>query len=172
MAAVTICSDFGAPKNKVWHCFHCFPIYFPWSDGTGCHDLRFLNVELSANFFTLHFHFHQEAFEFLFTYFAPNNQNCIMLLWSESICTGNVCSIGTQYYVFKKHQLCCNGFKSPLLLCTLGVPKLNTWPKFNTSKSKKDYQKRCPYFSNFLCPHTQRPHSFKMLLLETSLVVQ
>ena len=28
MAAVTICSDFGAQKNKVWHCFHCFPIYF------------------------------------------------------------------------------------------------------------------------------------------------
>jgi len=23
-----------------------FPIYFPWSDGTRCHDLRFLNVEL------------------------------------------------------------------------------------------------------------------------------
>ena len=34
------------PQNKVWHCFHCFPIYFPQSDGTGCHDLRFLNVEL------------------------------------------------------------------------------------------------------------------------------
>ena len=33
------------PKNKVWHCFHCLPIYFPWSDGTGCHDLSFLNVE-------------------------------------------------------------------------------------------------------------------------------
>ena len=33
MAAVTICSDLGAPKNKVWYCFHCFPIYFPWSDG-------------------------------------------------------------------------------------------------------------------------------------------
>ena len=25
MAAVTICSDFGAPQNKVWYCFHCFP---------------------------------------------------------------------------------------------------------------------------------------------------
>ena len=25
MAAITICSDFGAPKNKVWHCFHCLP---------------------------------------------------------------------------------------------------------------------------------------------------
>ena len=34
------------PKYKAWHCFHCFPIYFPWSDGTGCHDLSFLNVEL------------------------------------------------------------------------------------------------------------------------------
>ena len=34
------------PKKIVWHCFHWFPIYFPWSDGTGCHDLRFLNVEL------------------------------------------------------------------------------------------------------------------------------
>ena len=33
-------------KHKVWHCFHCFPIYFPWSDGTRCHDLSFLNVEL------------------------------------------------------------------------------------------------------------------------------
>ena len=33
MAAVTICSDFGAQKYKVWHYFHCFPIYFLWSDG-------------------------------------------------------------------------------------------------------------------------------------------
>ena len=29
MAAITICSDFGAPKNKVCHCFHHFPIYLP-----------------------------------------------------------------------------------------------------------------------------------------------
>ena len=43
MAAVTICSDFGAPQNKV---SHCFPIYLLWSDGTGGHDLSFLNVEL------------------------------------------------------------------------------------------------------------------------------
>ena len=39
-------SDSGAPENKVCHCFHCFHIYLPWSDGTGCHDLSFLNVEL------------------------------------------------------------------------------------------------------------------------------
>ena len=32
------------PQNKVWRCFHCFPIYFPWSDGTRCHDLHFLKI--------------------------------------------------------------------------------------------------------------------------------
>ena len=31
------------PKKIVCHCFHCFPIYLPWSDGTECHDLHFLN---------------------------------------------------------------------------------------------------------------------------------
>ena len=34
------------PKNKVSYCFHCFPIYFPWSDETRCLDLSFLNVEV------------------------------------------------------------------------------------------------------------------------------
>ena len=33
------------PKKIVCHCFYCFPIYLPWSDGTGCHDLTFMNVE-------------------------------------------------------------------------------------------------------------------------------
>ena len=30
------------PQNKV---YHYFPINLPWSDGTRCHDLSFLNVE-------------------------------------------------------------------------------------------------------------------------------
>ena len=50
MAAVTICSDFGAQENKVSHCFYCFPIYLPWSDGTRCHNFSFLNVVLSLLF--------------------------------------------------------------------------------------------------------------------------
>ena len=36
---------FWSPRKIVCHCFHCFPIYLPWSDGTGWHDLSFLNVE-------------------------------------------------------------------------------------------------------------------------------
>ena len=45
MSLVTVCGDFGAQENKVCHCFHCLPIHLPWSDGTECHDLHFLNVE-------------------------------------------------------------------------------------------------------------------------------
>ena len=33
------------PKKIVSHFFHCLSIYLPWSDGTKCHDLSFLNVE-------------------------------------------------------------------------------------------------------------------------------
>ena len=61
----TIWSDFGAWENKVYHCFHCFPIYLPWSDGTGCHDLSFLNVE---GFFLI----------FIFIYLASQGLSCGM----------------------------------------------------------------------------------------------
>ena len=33
-------------KIKFCHCSLCFSIYLQWSDGTRCHDLSFLNVEL------------------------------------------------------------------------------------------------------------------------------
>ena len=47
MAVITICSNFGAQKNKVSHCLHCFPIYLPWSDGTRCHDPRSKHLLIS-----------------------------------------------------------------------------------------------------------------------------
>ena len=50
MAAITICSDFGAQENKVCHFFHCFPIFLPWSDGTGCHDLVFWMLSFKPTF--------------------------------------------------------------------------------------------------------------------------
>ena len=34
VAAVTVCSDFGAQENKVSHHFHFFSICLPWNDGT------------------------------------------------------------------------------------------------------------------------------------------
>ena len=38
-----------------------YPLPLPWSDGTTCHDLSFLNAEFQASFFTLFFHPHQEV---------------------------------------------------------------------------------------------------------------
>ena len=52
---------FWSPQNKVFHCFHCFPIYLSWSDGTGCHDYSFLNVEFETNFYTLLSYLYQET---------------------------------------------------------------------------------------------------------------
>ena len=65
------------PRKIVWHCFHCFPIYFPWSHGTGCHDLHFLNVEFKASFWTLLFHFHEEALQFLFAFCHKGGVICM-----------------------------------------------------------------------------------------------
>ena len=59
MAAVTICSDFGAQENKICH---CSPIYLPWSDGIRCHDVSFLNVEFKSTFSLSSFTFIKRLF--------------------------------------------------------------------------------------------------------------
>ena len=50
MAAVTLCSDFGAQKNKVCHCFHWFPIFLPWSDGPDATILVFWMLNFKSTF--------------------------------------------------------------------------------------------------------------------------
>ena len=49
VTAVTVCSDFEAQGNKVCT-VAIFPSSLSCSDGTGCHDLDFLNVEFKASF--------------------------------------------------------------------------------------------------------------------------
>ena len=46
MAVVTICSDFGAPQNKVCDCFHCFQSIYQEVMGLDVMILVFFNVEL------------------------------------------------------------------------------------------------------------------------------
>ena len=48
------------PKKISLSLFPLFP-YLPWSDGTECHYLSFLNVEFQSSFFILLLYFHQEA---------------------------------------------------------------------------------------------------------------
>ena len=72
MATVTICSDFGALENTVAISTVSPSIYHEvmgpdamiLDDQIRIITIRFsfLNVELEANFFTLLFDFHQEAF--------------------------------------------------------------------------------------------------------------
>ena len=67
MAAVTICSDFGAPQNQVWHC-PLFPHLFtmkwwdrmPWSSFSECWPLSQLfhsPLSLSSRGFLVPLHF-------------------------------------------------------------------------------------------------------------------
>ena len=43
-------SDLGVQENNICYYVHFFPIYLPWSDGTGCHDLIFLNLSCKPAF--------------------------------------------------------------------------------------------------------------------------
>ena len=38
-------------KNIICHCLYVFPIYLPWRDGTGCHDLHFFECWVLRQFF-------------------------------------------------------------------------------------------------------------------------
>ena len=62
MDAVTICSDFWAPQNKICHCFHCFPIYLPWSEGTDGVILVFWMLSSESTFLLSPFTFIKRLF--------------------------------------------------------------------------------------------------------------
>ena len=56
------------PKNKVWHCFHCFPIYFPWSDiGQDAMILVFWMLSFKSTFSLYSFTFIKRLFSSSFS---------------------------------------------------------------------------------------------------------
>ena len=64
MAAITNCSDFGAQKNKVCH---CFPNYLPWSDGTRCLIFVFWMLSFKQTFSLSSFPFIKRLFSSSFS---------------------------------------------------------------------------------------------------------
>ena len=54
----------GPPKIKS-HCFHYFLIYFPWNNGTRCHDLSFWMMSFKPNFSLSSFIFIKRLFSSL-----------------------------------------------------------------------------------------------------------
>ena len=75
MAAVTICNDFGARKNKVCHCFHCFPIY--------CHKVMVLDAMILV-FWTLSFKptFSLSSFTFIKRFYNSSLLSAIRVMSS------------------------------------------------------------------------------------------
>ena len=52
------------PKKRKCHCFYFSPIYLPWSDGTGCHDLLFWTLSFKPTFSLSSFTFIKRLFSF------------------------------------------------------------------------------------------------------------
>ena len=53
---------FGAQENKVFHYFHCFPVYLPWSDKIRCHELVFWMLTFKPTFSLSSFTFIKRLF--------------------------------------------------------------------------------------------------------------
>ena len=86
MAAVTICSDFGAQENKVRHCFHWFPIYLTWSDGTGYYVIFIFWMLNFKPAFSLSSFIFIYLLQFLASHLMQNSwKGCLFLLSPVSI---------------------------------------------------------------------------------------
>ena len=85
------CNDFGAPQNKVCHCFHCFPIYLPWSDGTGCHDLSFLKLSFKPTFSLSSFTFIKRLFRSLLSAIRGVSSAYLGLMFLPTLLTYFIC---------------------------------------------------------------------------------
>ena len=64
MAAVTICSDFGAQKKIKYQCFHCFTMYLSWSDGMDAMTLVFGMLSFKPTFSLSSFTLIKKLFSF------------------------------------------------------------------------------------------------------------
>ena len=75
MAAVTIYSVVEDQETKVCHCFHCFPIYVPWSDGIKCHNLCFGMLSFKPDFLL-------PSFSFIKALFSSSSLSAVRLVSS------------------------------------------------------------------------------------------
>ena len=66
-------------KNKVCHCFHCFSIYLPWSDGTGAIILVFWVLSFKPTFSLSSFTFNKRLFHSFF--YVCDKGGCHLRIW-------------------------------------------------------------------------------------------
>ena len=95
---------FGNLKNEVCHCFHCFPIYLQWSDGTGFHDLSFLIFSFKPNF-------SYSLFTFMKRLFSSSSLSAIRVVSYACLCLLIFCPAflipACAYPVHISHDIIC-----------------------------------------------------------------
>ena len=101
MTAITICTDLGAPQNKVSHCSHCFPIYLPWSDGTRCHDLRFLNVDVFFQLLNFKPAFSLSFFTLIKKFFSSSSLSAIRVTNLDTVLRSRDITLPTKAHLVK-----------------------------------------------------------------------
>ena len=120
--------SFWSPRKYSLSLFPLLPLTLPWSDVSGSHDLSFLNVESQASFFTLLFHFHQEAQQFLFTFAirVVSSANLRLLIFfffffeiPTSACASSNPGFHLMYSAYKLNKQ--NGIYSIYLLLSLAT---------------------------------------------------
>ena len=79
-------------KKIVSHCFHCFPVYLPRSEGTGWHDLSFWMLSFKAIF---HSPLSLSSRVSLVLHFLPKGW-CHLHIWGYCNLDFNVCFIQTR----------------------------------------------------------------------------
>ena len=98
------------PQKIVSHCFHCFPIYLPWSDGTEGHNLGFLNVSFKPAFLLSSFTFTKRLFSSssLFAIRVMSSAYLRLLLFLPAIlipaCTLSSPAFHMIYSAYKLHK--------------------------------------------------------------------
>ena len=111
MPAVTAHSDFRDQENKICHCFHIFPFYFLWSDGTRCHDLSFFKHWVLSQLFSL-FSLTLISNYLLPLYFVPLKWYHHLYFWATSL--NLPANAGDTYSIPGSERLPDGGNGSPL----------------------------------------------------------
>ena len=177
MAAVTICSDFGAPQNKVClfcHCFLCFPIYLPWSDGIGCHGLIFWMLSFKPTFSFSSFTFTKRLFSsFLSAIRVVSFAYLRLLVFLPAIlipaCASSSLALHMMYSAYKLNKQGDNiqPWRTPFPIWNQSVvPRpvliVASWPAYRFLRSLvrwSDIPISWKNFPQFVCPDS-RAHAF------------
>ena len=127
MAAVIICSDFGAQEKQICHCFHCFPFYLPWNEGTGCHDLSFWMLSFKPAFSVFSFTFIKRLFSSsLFASRVVSSAYLRLLIFLPEILTPACDSSSLTFHMmYSAYTL--NKQDDKTQFCRTSFPNLNQW---------------------------------------------